>query len=173
MAFSWRRIGLFLEAIAFTIIVPGTVAFWLPFAVLDAARLVMPSKWSVVQFAALVPLAIGAAIFARCVWDFLTRGRGIPLPIDHPKQLVVSGLYRYVRNPMYLGVLLFLLGEALFLQYPAFVLYTAVWFAFVNLFVLLYEEPNLRRKFGHSYAGYTAAVGRWVPGRPYDGVRVE
>jgi protein-S-isoprenylcysteine O-methyltransferase Ste14 len=162
---SWRRIGLFAEAIVFTILVPGTVAFWLPLVVLDASKLVVPRAWSVVQFAALVPLAVGAGIYARCVWDFVTRGRGIPMPIDHPKQLVVSGLYRYVRNPMYLGVLLFLLGEALFLRYAAFVLYTAIWFGLVNLFVLLYEEPILRRKFGESYLRYTAAVGRWVPGR--------
>jgi protein-S-isoprenylcysteine O-methyltransferase Ste14 len=138
-------------------------------AVLERDKLVMPTNWSIVQFVALIPLSIGAAIYARCVWDFATRGRGIPMPIDHPKELVVSGLYRYVRNPMYLGVLLFLLGEALFLHYPAFVLYTAVWFGFVNLFVLLYEEPNLRRRFGESYEGYTAAVGRWVPGRRYGG----
>lgn len=164
---SWRRIGLFVEEIAFTLLVPGTVAFWLPLAVLDRGKLVMPATWSIVQFVAMIPLGIGAAIYVRCVWEFATRGRGIPMPIDHPKQLVVSGLYRYVRNPMYLGVLLFLLGEALFLQYPAFVIYTAVWFGFVNVFVLLYEEPNLRRKFGESYRGYMAAVGRWVPGRRY------
>ncbi len=169
MSISWRRIGLFTEAIVFTILVPGTVAFWLPLVVLDASKLVVPRAWSVVQFSALGPLAVGASIYARCVWDFVTRGRGIPMPIDHPKQLVVGGLYRYVRNPMYLGVLFFLLGEALFLRYPAFVLYTAIWFGFVNLFVLLYEEPNLRRKFGESYTRYTVAVGRWVPGRRYAG----
>jgi protein-S-isoprenylcysteine O-methyltransferase Ste14 len=169
VSFSWRRIGLVIEAIVFTILVPGAVAFWLPLVVLDATKLVVLRAWSVEQFVALVPLTVGAAVYGRCVWDFVTRGRGIPMPIDHPKQLVVSGLYRYVRNPMYLGVLLFLLGEALFLRYAAFVLYTAIWFGFVNLFVLLYEEPNLRRKFGESYTSYTAAVGRWVPGRRYAG----
>jgi len=169
MAPSWRRIGLFLEVIAFTLLVPGTVAFWLPLALLDSTKVVFPARWSLIHFLALGPLAVGTVIYARCVWDFATRGRGIPAPIDHPKQLVVSGLYRYVRNPMYLGVLVFLLGEALFLRYPGFVLYTAVWFLIVNVFVLLYEEPNLRRKFGTSYERYTAAVGRWMPGRPYTG----
>ena len=169
MSFSRRRIGLVIEAILFTLLVPGAVAFWLPLVVLDTSKLDVPRAWSVAQFVALVPLTVGAAVYGRCVWDFVTRGRGIPMPIDHPKQLVVSGLYRYVRNPMYLGVLFFLLGEALYLRYPAFVLYTAIWFGFVNLFVLLYEEPNLRRKFGESYTRYTAAVGRWVPGRRYAG----
>ena len=162
-----RRIALVLEAIAFTVLVPGTVAFWLPFAILDRSRIVMPASSSAVHFAALVPLILGAAIYVRCVWDFVTRGRGIPAPIDHPKQLVVTGLYRYVRNPMYLGVLLFLVGEALFLQYRGFLLYAAGWLIVVHLTVLVYEEPNLRRKFGGSYDRYTRAVRRWVPGKRY------
>jgi protein-S-isoprenylcysteine O-methyltransferase Ste14 len=162
-----RRVGLLVEAVGFTVLVPGTVAFWLPRVILDRARLAMPASWSVVQFVALVPLALGATIYFRCVWEFVARGRGIPAPIDHPKQLVVTGLYRYVRNPMYLGVLLFLLGEALFLQYRDFAIYAFAWLAVVHLFVLAYEEPNLRRKFGASYERYTRHVHRWLPGRAY------
>src|SRR5262249_6696719 len=149
------------------VLVPVTVAFWLPRIILDSGRLRLPASWSIAQLAALVPLGLGAAIYLRCVWEFATRGRGIPAPIDHPKELVVTGLYRYVRNPMYLGALLFLLGEALFLQYRDFLLYTLGWLAFVHLNVLLYEEPNLKRKFGRSYEKYTQAVGRWAPGRKY------
>jgi protein-S-isoprenylcysteine O-methyltransferase Ste14 len=163
----WRRAGLALETIVFTILVPGTVAFWLPPLILDARRLALPPAWSAAQFAALLPLLLGAAIYLRCLWEFATRGRGIPAPIDHPKELVVTGLYRYVRNPMYLGVLLFLFGEALFLEYWSFFLYALGWLAFVHLNVLIYEEPNLRRKFGTSYDRYTAAVRRWIPGRRY------
>lgn len=163
----FRRIGLFLETIVFTILVPGTVAFWLPLVLLDDRKMTWPASWSVAQVAALLPLAIGAAIYLRCLWEFATRGRGIPAPIDHPKQLVVTGLYRYVRNPMYVGVLAFLLGEALFLQYWGFLAYALGWLLFVHLAVLLYEEPNLRRKFGASYERYTAAVHRWLPGRRY------
>src|SRR5690349_7832032 len=166
---AWRRVALFAEAVLFSVIVPGTVAFWLPPLVLDRTRFAWPASWSIAQWAALIPLALGFAIYLRCVWDFVTRGRGIPAPVDHPKALVVSGLYRYVRNPMYLGVLLFLLGEALFLRYAFFVIYTAIWFGAVNVFVLVYEEPHLRRTFGDSYARYTAAVARWIPGRRYAG----
>jgi protein-S-isoprenylcysteine O-methyltransferase Ste14 len=167
MMSSLRRIGLFLETIVFTVLVPGTVVFWLPGAILDERKLAFPASWSVVQFAALLPLGVGTAIYLRCLWEFATRGRGIPAPIDHPKQLVVTGLYRYVRNPMYLGVLLFLFGESLFLQYWNLFVYALAWLVFVHLNVLLYEEPNLRRKFGPSYERYTAAVRRWVPGRKY------
>jgi len=164
---SSRRIGLFLETIIFTVLVPGTVVFWLPGVILDSGRLALPASWSVAQFVALLPLGLGTAIYLRCLWEFATRGRGIPAPIDHPKQLVVTGLYRYVRNPMYLGVLLFLLGESLFLQYRNLFFYAISWLLFVHLNVLFYEEPNLRRKFGDSYERYTAAVRRWVPGRKY------
>jgi protein-S-isoprenylcysteine O-methyltransferase Ste14 len=71
-------------------------------------------RWSVGQFVAVLLLTLGLAVYLRCLWEFAVRGRGIPAPIDHRKQLVVTGLYRYVRNPMYVGVLLFLLGESLF-----------------------------------------------------------
>ena len=165
----WRRVALFMETVLFTILVPGTVAFWLPPLLLDKRRLTMPPSWSTAQFVALIPLALGAAIYLRCLWEFAARGRGIPAPVDHPKELVVTGLYRYVRNPMYLGVLLFLLGEALFFRYWAFLLYTIAWLGFVHLNILLYEEPNLRRKFGTSYDRYVAAVRRWVPGPRYGG----
>jgi protein-S-isoprenylcysteine O-methyltransferase Ste14 len=163
----WRRVVLLLETIVFSILVPGTVAFWLPPVILDRARLGFPRSWSILQFAALVPLALGAAIYVRCVWEFAARGRGIPAPIDHPKQLVVTGLYRHVRNPMYLGVLVFLLGEALFLEYLGFLIYALAWFCVVHLVVLTYEEPNLRRKFGTSYDRYARSVRRWIPGRRY------
>lgn len=126
-----------------------------------------PWPWTIWQYAALVPFAIGIAIYVRCVWDFASRGRGIPAPLDHPKQLVVSGLYRYLRNPMYVGVLLVLLGEALFFRSRDFLVYVLIWFAFVNVAVLVYEEPNLRRKFGHSYERYRSSVRRWIPGRAY------
>lgn len=169
MRSSLRRIGLFGETIVFTVLVPGTVVFWLPGLILDDRKLAWPVSWSIAQFAALIPLGLGTAIYLRCVWEFATRGRGIPAPIDHPKQLVVTGLYQYVRNPMYLGVLSFLLGEALFLQYWSLCFYAIGWLLFVHLNVLLYEEPNLRRKFGSSYERYTAAVGRWLPGRRYAG----
>jgi protein-S-isoprenylcysteine O-methyltransferase Ste14 len=165
-----RAIGLLLEDVVFTIVVPGSIVFWLPRIILNSERLRWPVSWSWVQFLALIPLALGIAIYLRCVWEFAARGRGIPAPIDHPKQLVVTGLYRYVRNPMYLGCLLFLFGEALFFHYWAFFLYALGWLVFVHLNILFYEEPNLRRKFGSSYEQYTHAVGRWIPGRRYSGL---
>ena len=161
-----RDLLLLFETLLFTILVPGTVTIWLPrwLRLWDDAS---PPPWTIWHITALVPLTIGLAVYVRCVWEFASRGRGIPAPLDHPKHLVVTGLYRYVRNPMYLGVLLVLLGEALFIQSVSFLEYTLIWFAFVNVAVLVYEEPNLRRKFGDSYDQYCGSVRRWVPGRAY------
>jgi protein-S-isoprenylcysteine O-methyltransferase Ste14 len=158
---------LLLEAIIFTIVVPGTATIWLPRDVLGLWGNVSRAPWAVWHVAAVVLIAIGFAVYARCVWDFAARGRGIPAPIDHPKQLVVTGLYRYVRNPMYVGVLLVMLGEALFFRSLPLLEYTLLWLAIVHTVILVYEEPNLRRKFGSSYDDYAAEVGRWIPGRAH------
>ena len=81
----------------------------------------------------------------------------------------MTGLYRYVRNPMYAGVLILLLGEALMFQSVALVIYTFCWFVFVHLNVILWEERLLRHKFGDSYSRYCGSVRRWIPGRRYAG----
>lgn len=85
--------------------------------------------------------------------------------MDPPKELVVQGLYRYVRNPMYVSVSTTLLGEALLLRSLALLLYWAIFFTAANLFVMLYEEPALRSQFGESYESYRREVGRWIPRR--------
>jgi protein-S-isoprenylcysteine O-methyltransferase Ste14 len=164
---SKRGVLLFLETIIFSLIVPGAVVLWIPRDVLGIWGQTSPTAWSIRHHAAVVPLALGLRVYLRCLWEFAARGRGIPAPVDHPKQLVVTGLYQYVRNPMYVGVMLFLLGEALFFGSPRFLLYAIAWLAFVHVNVLLYEEPNLMRKFGGSYERYMLAVRRWIPGKKY------
>lgn len=164
-----RSVGLFLETIIFTIIVPGTVTVVIPSVILGPEGRILPRPWVLSQFVALIPLTVGAAIYFRCLWEFAARGRGIPLPIDHPKQLVVTGLYRYVRNPMYVGVLILLLGEVMLFRSANLLIYTAGWFGFVHLNVVLWEERLLRHKFGDSYLRYRGAVRRWIPGRKYAG----
>jgi protein-S-isoprenylcysteine O-methyltransferase Ste14 len=164
-----RAIFLFLETVAFTILVPGTVTVLIPSQILGPEGRILPQPWTAFQFVALVPLTLGAAVYFRCLWEFAARGRGIPLPIDHPKRLVVTGLYRYVRNPMYAGVLILLLGEALMFQSVALAIYTFCWFVFVHLNVILWEERLLRHKFGDSYSRYCGSVRRWIPGRRYEG----
>jgi protein-S-isoprenylcysteine O-methyltransferase Ste14 len=169
---SFRRIILFFETVAFSIVVPGAVVYWIPRDLIGLWGEVVPDAWSVWRVAALLPLAVGTAVYLKCLWEFAAKGRGIPAPLDHPKQLVVTGLYQYVRNRMYVGVLLILLGEASFFQSTGILLYSFGWLLFVHVNVLLYEEPNLTRRFGRSYLDYRAAVHRWIPGRRYESVRV-
>jgi protein-S-isoprenylcysteine O-methyltransferase Ste14 len=115
------------------------------------------------QLLGLLCLGAGVGLLATCVWEFARSGRGTLAPMDPPRKLVVRGLYRYVRNPMYLSVTLIVLGEALIAQSWPLLLYWAVWFVAANLFVIGYEEPSLRRRFGGSYEEYVQRVGRWLP----------
>jgi protein-S-isoprenylcysteine O-methyltransferase Ste14 len=110
-------------------------------------------------------MAAGAAIMLRCVWDFAWTGRGTPAPFDPPRRLVVKGLYRWVRNPMYVGMGVFLAGEALLLPMIAkemFAMIAVLWVV-VTAFILVYEEPTLRRLFSEDYAEYCRNVRRWLP----------
>ncbi len=105
----------------------------------------------------------GAAGFLVCVIDFARSGRGTPFPLDPPKDLVVSGLYRHVRNPMYIAVLCVVLGEAVVFRSGELAVYWVSVLAGFHLFVVLYEEPTLRKTFGAAYEEYARRVPRWIP----------
>src|SRR3989454_3385732 len=131
---------LFFKNLLFTLIVPGTVAVYLPLRMARHRPFVTGPAFGV----ACLLLLLGTAIYAWCVWDFATFGRGTPAPIDAPKRLVVRGLYRYTRNPMYTGVLTVIVGWALLFQAVPLVLYAIAVGTCFQLFILLYEEPALR-----------------------------
>jgi protein-S-isoprenylcysteine O-methyltransferase Ste14 len=105
----------------------------------------------------------GLALAIACVLTFAFIGRGTPAPFDPPRALVVAGPYRLVRNPMYIGAGTALLGAALFYQSLALAGYALVFLLITHLFVMLYEEPHLRRVFGASYDDYLRNVPRWIP----------
>ena len=105
----------------------------------------------------------GLAITSWCMVEFALRGRGTPAPFDPPRFLVTGALYTRVRNPMYCGFVLMLLGESIVLRsVQVFGLVFAFW-TLCHIFVIAYEEPSLRRRFGASYEDYCRAVPRWVP----------
>jgi protein-S-isoprenylcysteine O-methyltransferase Ste14 len=151
-----------LKTLIFTIIAPGSIAALIPYLLLSRN----PSSFAHIgrlQTFGLIPMAIGAAVYLRCAWDFASTGKGTPAPIDPPKRLVARGLYRFVRNPMYFGVLSALLGEAWLFRSGALLIYAAIAFSWEHLFVVFYEEPALRRQFGESYSDYVARTPRWIP----------
>lgn len=155
-----RTIGPLLQTLLFTIVVPGTVAVVVPRYLIRDFPTPTHGTFSAVGVAVIV---LGACIYFRCAWEFAVRGLGTPAPIAPTKFLVVSGLHRYVRNPMYLGVALVILGEAALFQAPHLALYAAAMLLTAHLFVVFYEEPTLRRQFGESYEEYRRTVPRWVP----------
>lgn len=122
------------------------------------------------RWLAVVPLAYGAYIALRCIFAFAWTGLGTPAPFDPPRTLVIKGFYRYVRNPMYLGAALFIIGEtALFGSIRNGLLYVALFMGCLALFVMLYEEPALRSKFGAQYEEYCRNVPRFIPRwRPWE-----
>ncbi|MBZ5537964.1 MAG: isoprenylcysteine carboxylmethyltransferase family protein [Acidobacteriia bacterium] len=147
----------------FTVLGPGTVTILVPYYLLSSRTHVPPMNLGILRYFGVLPIIGGALVYLRCALDFAIKGRGTPAPVDPPKELVVRGLYRYVRNPMYIGVALVVLGEAVFFRARILFEYAAIAFIFFHLFVLIYEEPILRRKFRESYDRYCRSVPRWVP----------
>jgi protein-S-isoprenylcysteine O-methyltransferase Ste14 len=150
---------LFLKNLLFTVVAPGTVAVCVPLVIARGRSAVSGPMIGL----ALVLLAVGAAIYTWCVVDFAVFGRGTPAPIDAPKHLVVRGLYRYTRNPMYLGVSTTILGWAVLYQSAALAGYLIVVGFCFHLFIVLYEERHLEAVFPDQYEEYRNRVGRWLP----------
>jgi protein-S-isoprenylcysteine O-methyltransferase Ste14 len=153
-----------LRALIFLVTTPGTIVGLVPWFMMD--RNLRPrTENQLVQAIALVIVAAGLGVLLWCARDFARRGRGTPAPYDPPKALIVAGLYRFTRNPMYVGVVTMLVGEALWFQSRNMLIYAAAFALAFHLRVLFYEEPKLTHLFGDEYAQYRARVSRWIPFR--------
>jgi protein-S-isoprenylcysteine O-methyltransferase Ste14 len=151
-----------LRAVFWTLVLPGVFGFYLPWTLFEIGSVEIDPS-SPRHLLGLLCIGAGTLLLATCIWEFARRGRGTLSPMDPPKHLVVSGLYRYVRNPMYLSVTTIVFGQLLLMFVQGLFIYWIIWFVVVNLFVMGYEEPTLRDQFGDEYERYTRAVGRWVP----------
>ena len=143
--------------------IPGSVAVLLPYFLLS-----LDWEWARLdlgpfRYLGLPLMAVGAVTYLPCLWEFVARGLGTPSPLDPPQKLVTTGLYRFVRNPMYVTVGTFLIGEAVFFESLLLALFFFFFWLDVHLFILLYEEPTLRRMFGEEYEAYCRRVHRWTP----------
>jgi protein-S-isoprenylcysteine O-methyltransferase Ste14 len=149
-----------LKSLLFLVVAPGMVAGYIPLAFLRSGPQIETRVFAYLAF----PLwLIGSIILLWSFWNFLIQGRGTPAPIDPPKVLVATGFYRYVRNPMYVGVLAMIIGHFLWFGYWNLLIYALVVFVGFNTFVTYYEEPTLKRKFGVAYEEYLKRVPRWIP----------
>jgi protein-S-isoprenylcysteine O-methyltransferase Ste14 len=155
--------SLFFRNLFFTILQPGMVAGLVPYWVLgNQFSETFKSSISPFQYAAIFIFAAGLATLFYCIGLFAKKGKGTLSPADPTKKLVVSELYKLSRNPMYVGVMLILIGEAIFFSSVSLWIYTTIVFIAFNLFIILHEEPRLKRDFGTEYHQYLKTVRRWL-----------
>jgi protein-S-isoprenylcysteine O-methyltransferase Ste14 len=152
-----------MRALTYAVLFIGLVLVYLPSRVLVWAGVNSPAHTGGAQSAGIALASLGAAIALWCVGAFIALGKGTPAPFDPPRRLVVGGPYRFVRNPMYWGAMLVIAGGALYYESVALAAFGGAFLLVAHLFVLVYEEPTLRRNFGPAYAAYCGRVERWWP----------
>jgi len=150
--------GRLVKTLLFTLVMPGTVGLYVPQALKHGGA----SLPGAARYSGAALLLCGALIYFCCAWDFVSKGRGTPAPIDAPEKLVVHGLYKLTRNPMYVGVASVIFGQALYYRSRAVAIYGCFVVLAFHTFVLLYEEPTLKRLFGAQYDEYCGNVPRWI-----------
>lgn len=155
-----------LKSAVFALLVPGTVVGLVPYWILRATGHARWPEMGVLAFLGLTIFLLGAATALSSVWRFAVHGKGTPAPIDPPKFLVSGGTYRITRNPMYVGVVSMVLGEAAVFTSAWLLVYGLLLFCLFHSFVVLYEEPTLRRQFGSSYEDFCKRAPRWLWPRP-------
>jgi protein-S-isoprenylcysteine O-methyltransferase Ste14 len=156
-----NRVAASAGSFVFLLVAPGTVAGFIPWS-MTGWRLPPPAP-PTLQIAGAALIAAGLWLLLECFGRFALQGRGTPAPIAPPERLVVTGPYRRVRNPMYVAVTALNLGQAALYADMRVLVYAGVLWVGFHLFVLVYEEPTLRRSFPQDYAAYFAAVPRWIP----------
>jgi protein-S-isoprenylcysteine O-methyltransferase Ste14 len=160
---SMRRILAMLGSAVFLIIAPGIVAGYVPWRICgwSIEAPLLGTYWF--RLVGMSLIAMGLPLLLDSFARFALQGLGTPAPIFPTRHLVVTGLFQYVRNPMYVAVVMLILGQGLFFGSARVVEYgIAVWVGF-HLFVLIYEEPTLRKTYGPQYEEFCANVPRWIP----------
>ena len=152
-----------LKSLVFLILAPGMVAGYIPLALLRNGSHI---ETGFIAWLSIPLWSIGGVVLLWSFWNFLKQGHGTPAPVEPPKELVAVGFYRYVRNPMYVGILWMLVGHFLWFGFWNLLIYGVVVFLAFYSFVTFYEEPTLKKKFGKAYEEYLQRVPGWVPRLP-------
>jgi protein-S-isoprenylcysteine O-methyltransferase Ste14 len=150
-----------LKSLLFLICVPGMLVGYFPYLI--SKRDIELFSFGIFACFAFALWVSALPIVLWCFRDFTFKGRGTPAPIDPPKELVAVGLYRFVRNPMYVSGILALTGWMLWSPSLPLIVAPFVFFTAAHLFVTFYEEPTLKKKFGAAYEEYCKRVPRWIP----------
>jgi protein-S-isoprenylcysteine O-methyltransferase Ste14 len=158
-----RRALAVLGSALFLVIAPGIVVGLVPWWISKSNVQESVLRFPFTRALGVLLIMAGLPVLLESFTRFAVQGLGTPAPVFPTRHLVVKGFYRYVRNPMYLAVVFLIFGEALILGNVGLLAYgTLVWLA-CHLFVLIYEEPTLRKTFGAEYATFCANVPRWLP----------
>jgi protein-S-isoprenylcysteine O-methyltransferase Ste14 len=149
------------RALTYATLFAGFLLWFVPARILAIAGLRAPRSLGLMQAAGILFGIVGLGLAVSSVLAFATLGKGTPAPFDPPRRLVIRGPYRLLRNPMYMGGALWVLGLALFYRSAALALYSTAFLAIAHAFVVRYEEPTLQRMFGNEYREYCRLVRRW------------
>lgn len=160
-----KQVWLLLKNLAFTLVVAGLLVAWVPFKWFERFPR-WPRLWQWPQWVAVSIFAAGALAWLSAQWFFAMRGQGTPAPFDPPKKFVRRGPYKWVRNPMYLGLGAMVGSEVLFFWSGHIGIYFVCLVCFLHLYVVLFEENSMRFKFGAMYEDYKREVPRWLPRKP-------
>ena len=158
-----RRTAAAAGSTLFFAIAPGVVAGLVPWWLTGWQVRGPLAHWAPLRVAGLIVLILAAIVLVQAFVRFVAEGRGTPAPVAPTERLVVGGLYRYVRNPMYLAVVTAIIGQALILGQSVLLGYAVAVWVTVASFVRWYEEPALARQFGEQYQSYRCAVPAWRP----------
>ncbi len=153
---------LWVKTIFLTLLVPGIACFLIPYLIQRPSGLDMIPSLAL-RIIAVIFMVLGVCGFSWVSQAFVRLGKGTPAPFDPPREFVGSGLYLFVRNPMYIGAVTVILGEALLFSSWRLLVYAAAVLTVLHFFVVLYEEPSLYKRFGESYRRYLLSVPRWIP----------
>lgn len=161
MKVFWLSLKSALYLGAFLLVAAG----WLPLRIFER-RPHLPAAWALPQFVGVALALLALGVLATCVTIFVKRGRGTIAPFDPPVKFVRRGPYKWVRNPIYLALLVLVAGQALFFASWHITVYWVCLACALHLFVVTYEEDALRRQFGAMYEDYKREVSRWLPRQP-------
>lgn len=157
-----NMVSLFFRNLVFTILQPGIVTGLVPWLILKEQKYEWHTSLTLWQYSGLIFFLAGLLIMLLCIARFAFEGKGTLSPLDPTKKLVIAGLYKYSRNPMYVGVMLILAGEIFFFQSFSLLLYSVIIFCAFHAFIVFREEPRLLQDFGEEYKSYKSTVRRWL-----------
>jgi protein-S-isoprenylcysteine O-methyltransferase Ste14 len=167
---QYQRVVALVGSVLFLILAPGTVVGLIPWWISKWKVQPTPSGYLLIQIVGIIVLTVSLLMLLESFARFALRGIGTPAPVAPPQHLVVTGLYRYVRNPMYVAVVSAIAAQSMILANLSLLAYTGFTWLIMHVFVIVYEEPTLRRTFDSEYEVFCTNVPRWIPRRtPWKG----